>query len=212
MKSLELILAEVLPFPAGPDREKLVANLAHYAELLKKWNNVYNLTAITKTEEIAYKHFLDSLLILPYLTGENVLDVGTGAGIPGIPLALASPQKQFTLLDSNSKKTRFLKQVVTELKLPNVKVEHFRIEEYAPENKFDIVLTRAFAELKVITEKTAHVLAPQGEIVAMKGKLDQQELAMLSDAFEIIEIVRIDTKTKYADQLGERHVIRITNK
>ena len=209
---LENILGETIPFSEPKAREQFLEKLTLFGNLLKKWNKVYNLTAITDTTEIAHKHFLDSLLVLPYLQGNRILDVGTGAGLPGIPLALSCPDKQFVLLDSNSKKTRFLKQAVTELALKNVEIVHSRIEEYAPEIKFDIVLTRAFAQLDIIVQKTAHVLAPQGEIIAMKGKCEEEELSALSGEFEIREVVRLDTTMKTAQQLGARHIIRITKK
>lgn len=209
---LEKCLADVLPFTSGDMRQQLLEKLFTYAELLVKWNNVYNLTAITKMEDIAYKHFLDSLLVLPYLQGDRIIDVGTGAGLPGIPLALSCQGKQFTLLDSNNKKIRFLRQVITELGLKNVTVIHARSEEFMPANKFDTVIVRAFAALPIIIEKTQHLVAPHGEIVAMKGKVTPEDLTALPAEFVIQETIRVDTKTEFSKQLGKRHIIRVTKK
>lgn len=210
---IERYTTEMLPYPSGThQRDLLLEKLQIYASLLIKWNKVYNLTAITKIEEIAYKHFLDSLLVLPYLQGKEILDIGSGAGLPGIPLALSCPESFFTLVDTNSKKARFLRQVVTELALSNVDVAQTRIETYRPQKKFDTVLARAFAATTVIVEAAQCLLAPEGQILAMKGKVEQEALAGLPEGYVVQEVIRVDTKTVFSEVLGQRHIIRIVRK
>ncbi len=179
-----------------------------YLDLLRKWNRVYNLTAIRDPKESVMLHILDSLSIRDYLHGEYILDVGTGAGLPGIPLALTSPDKQFVLLDSNSKKTRFLTQVICELGLKNVQAVHARVETFAPSNKFDSILSRAFASIEVMLETTQHVLAEQGQFLAMKGVYPAAELAAIPPSFEVIATHKLLIKGLAA----ERHLICVAKK
>jgi len=153
--------------------------LLDFLRLVRKWNRVYNLTSIDDPAEMVPLHLLDSLAVLPYLKGARVLDVGTGAGLPGIPLALLSPDKNFTLLDSNAKKTRFVQQVAIELGLANVRVEHARLEHYRPQEGFDTILARAFASLAAIFSETSRLLRPSGIILAQKGKLPGDEISAL---------------------------------
>jgi 16S rRNA (guanine527-N7)-methyltransferase len=181
MASLEKRLAEGLEALNISAEEAQRARLLGFLNLLRKWNRVYNLTSITDPAEMVSLHLLDSLAVLPHLKGERILDVGTGAGLPGIPLALLSPDKQFTLLDSNAKKTRFVQQAAIELKLPNVRVEHARIEHYRPSEGFDTVIARAFASLAAIVSETSRLLNPRGVILAQKGKLPEDELAVLEN-------------------------------
>jgi len=165
------------------------ARLLDYLRLLAKWNRVYNLTAVRDPAEMVTRHLLDSLAVLPYLHGARVLDVGTGAGLPGIPLAIVSaggsaggdPARRFTLLDSNGKKTRFVQQAVVELGLDNVQVVHTRTEDFAPPpgERFDTVLSRAFASIADMLAGSGRHCAPQGVILAMKGAEPRQELAEL---------------------------------
>ena len=155
------------------------ASLLHFPRLLRKWNRVYNLTAIVDPAQMVRLHLFDSLVLLPYLRGRRVLDVGTGAGLPGIPLALLARDKEFTLLDGNAKKTRFVRQAAIELDLANVRVEHTRIEQYRPAQGFDTVLVRAFAALPAIVAETVRLLNPGGVILAQKGKLPQEEIQAL---------------------------------
>jgi 16S rRNA (guanine527-N7)-methyltransferase len=145
-----------------------------YIETLIKWNKVHNLTAIEDPEEIITKHILDSLSIVPFLKdAKTIIDVGTGAGFPGIPLAIALPDKQFTLLDSSQKKTTFLIHVVGLLGLKNVKVVCKRVEEFHPQVKFDVSITRAFSSLKEALAMTTHL---SNQLFAMKGKYPVEEL------------------------------------
>ena len=138
--------------------------LLDFVQLIEKWNKAYNLTAIRNQEEMIRLHLLDSLAILPFIEGKHIIDVGTGAGLPGIPLAICLPELAFTLLDSNAKKTRFVQQAVLELGLKNVSICHQRAEAYCPEQKFNQVITRAFANLPDIIKSTKHLLAKKGFI------------------------------------------------
>ncbi len=159
--------------------------LVTFLELLQQWNTIFNLTAIRSPKEAVYLHILDSLSILPYLHGSRLLDVGSGAGLPGIPLAIIEPDKQFFLLDSNSKKTRFLNQVVYELGLKNITVIHERAENFHPSECFDSIITRAFASLNDMLVATQHLLAPHGQFIAMKGVYPEAELAAVSKPFKL---------------------------
>ena len=150
--------------------------LEQFTELLLKWNKVYNLTAITDPQEILLKHHLDSLSIKPYLPRGVCLDVGCGAGFPSIPLAIVSPENQFTLLDSNGKKTRFVKHAISQLKLPHCTVEHARIEQFHTETAFAAILCRAFATLPDIVRMCDKVFTGQTLLLAMKGLLPKSEL------------------------------------
>lgn len=155
----------------------------HYLELLHRWNQVFNLTAIRDPHDMVWLHIVDSLSIGPYLHGSRIIDVGTGAGLPGIPLALTHPDKQFVLLDSNSKKTRFLTQAVSELKLPNVEVVHARCEDFNPEIGFDSIVSRAFSSIAVMLVNTQHLLADNGQFLAMKGIYPEQEIREMPENF-----------------------------
>jgi len=163
--------------------------LLDFVCLIEKWNKAYNLTAIRKREEVLRLHILDSLAVLPFVTGKNIIDVGTGAGLPGIPLAIFMPGVQFTLLDSNAKKTRFVRQAVMELKLKNVVVEHCRVEELKKAGQFDAVLSRAFASLHDIMEWTDYLLKQTGVLIAMKGQEPVKELEGLGRKYSVQSVV-----------------------
>ena len=158
---------ESLDLPLDEDK---IEQLMCFIKLLEKWNKAYNLTSIRNTEDMVRLHLLDSLAIIPFIEGKHVIDIGTGAGLPGIPLAIYLPSIDFTLLDSNAKKTRFVQQVILELKLKNVSVCHNRVERYLPEVSFNTVITRAFASLSDIVKLTGHLLSKNGIILAMKGQ------------------------------------------
>jgi len=148
--------------------------LLDYLALLQKWNKVYNLTAIRSAEQMISHHLLDSLVVLPHLWPGKWLDVGCGAGLPGLVLAITRPQWTFTLLDSNSKKTSFVQQVIIELALHNVNVRCARVEEMQAEEKFDGIISRAFAETADFVTMTRHLLADKGRWAAMKGTPEQE--------------------------------------
>ena len=178
--------------------------LRDYIALLDKWNKVYNLSSIRDPKEMVSRHILDSLTILPHLTGDSLLDVGTGAGLPGIPLAIASPDLAVTLLDTNSKKTRFLQQAKAELALPNITVVHARVEE-AKLPKFAMVTARAFASIKDIIDLTGKHCDDEGCLLLMKGIRSDEELREIHSDFELEEIVTLAVPG--CD--GQRHLIRL---
>lgn len=168
--------------------ETQIQQLLAFIKLIAKWNKTYNLTAIRTLDEMVSLHLLDSLAILPYIAGRRIIDIGTGAGLPGIPLAICLPGLDFTLLDSNAKKTRFVQQAVLELKLHNVTVCHQRVEDYQPEQLFDTVLTRAFTNLPDIIRLTAHLIGHAGILLAMKGQAPEAELAQINAQTTVIPI------------------------
>ena len=158
----------------------LAAPLLAYLALLARWNATYNLTAIRDPREMLVKHLLDSLAMQPYVRDLATLaDLGTGPGLPGIPLAIATPALQVTLVESNGKKARFLREAVRQLKLANVQVAESRIEAFRPEATFDAITARALATLPLILELGGHLPGPDGRLLAMKGVLPEDEIAAL---------------------------------
>jgi 16S rRNA (guanine527-N7)-methyltransferase len=158
------------------------SKLLSYLFLLDKWNRTHNLTAIREPERMVTHHLLDSLAVLSHLpsrAGLRIVDVGSGGGLPGIPLAIVRPDWDVTLLDSNFKKATFLRQAAIELPLANVHVAATRVENYAPAHPFDIAISRAFSDLAVFANATGSLLAPDGRLVAMKGVYPHEELAHL---------------------------------
>lgn len=162
--------------------------LLRFIKLIEKWNKAYNLTAVRDPEQMVTLHLLDSLAILPHIKTQRVADIGTGAGLPGIPLAICMPDCHFTLVDSNSKKTRFVQQAVLELQLKNVEVVHSRAELLKPEILFSTVISRAFANVAEIVKLTGHLLADDGLLLAMKGQIPDQELAEISLDYKVIPL------------------------
>jgi 16S rRNA (guanine527-N7)-methyltransferase len=156
-----------------------LSQLSRYLDLLEKWNRTYNLTAVRERREMVGRHILDSLSIATRLSGQHFLDIGTGAGLPGIPLAICLPQRTFTLLDSNSKKTRFLVHVKQVLALDNVEVVCARVEEHAPQPLPDAILSRALASLPDMVTLCAGLLESGARLYAMKGSVPEHELAVL---------------------------------
>jgi 16S rRNA (guanine527-N7)-methyltransferase len=156
--------------------------LLSYLDLLEKWNHAYNLTAVRSRSEMFSRHLVESLAISPFISGKQVVDVGSGAGLPGIPLAIANPAVQYTLLDSNGKKSRFLLEVKRALMLANVEIETVRVESWLPTKRFDSVVTRAFADLATTLVRVDHVLSDQGMVYAMKTQQAQHEIDSLPDA------------------------------
>jgi 16S rRNA (guanine527-N7)-methyltransferase len=162
------------------------AQLRDYLGLLNKWNQTYNLTAVRDPAEMVTRHLLDSLVIAPYITPGRYIDVGTGAGLPGVPLAILYPGYEFHLLDSNGKKTRFLFQVKTALGLANMTVHHARVESFWPEPLFDGVLSRAFASLEEMARSCRHLIHPRGRLLAMKGVRPDEELAAVAGVCRLL--------------------------
>lgn len=176
-----------------------------YLQLLHKWNHAYNLTAVRDQKAMVSRHVLDSLAIIPWIKGHRLVDVGSGAGLPGIPLALALPEVQITLIDSNGKKIRFLQEVCRVLSLTNVEVVQTRVENYHPSQGFDTVISRAFSELDQMVHWTRHLIAPEGIWLAMKGRYPENELIKLQYSFRVesYHVMGID---------GERCCVIIDNR
>ncbi len=183
-------------------------SLLHYLALLLKWNKVYNLISRRANDNLLALHLLDSLSVLPYINGPSVVDVGSGAGLPGIPLAIMSPDCHFTLLDSNSKKGGFRTQAVIELGLKNITVVSARAEEFRPEQGFDQVISRAFATITDMLAVAGHLATPSGRFLAMKGLYPHDELAELAELAKTAPTYRLDTvhELKVPDLGAERHL------
>ncbi len=180
--------------------------LLSYLNMLERWNKAYNLTAVRDPMQMIPLHLLDSLSLLPHITScEHIIDVGTGPGLPGIPLAIMSPGKSFTLLDSNGKKTRFLFQVISELKLNNVTEVNKRVERYQPASNFDTVLSRAFSSIPDMLSNCRHLASDQTCFMAMKGKNPESELSQLKKDYMVSSLCRLEVPG--VD--GERHLIKI---
>jgi 16S rRNA (guanine527-N7)-methyltransferase len=175
-----------LDLPAVAERQ-----LLQYVQLLAKWNQAYNLTAVREPDDMVTRHLLDSLVLLPYVQGPRVLDIGTGPGLPGIPLAVARPDYSLTLLDANAKKTRFVTQAVGELGLKNVEVVQNRVESYRPEQKFDTLVARAFSSIADMLTNARHLCAPGGRFLAMKGQYPEEELAAIPADFVVRDVVAL---------------------
>ncbi|NRA40938.1 MAG: 16S rRNA (guanine(527)-N(7))-methyltransferase RsmG [Pseudomonadales bacterium] len=156
-----------------------------YINLLSKWNKAYNLTAVRNIDEMLDRHLIDSFSIIPWLVGERLIDVGTGPGLPGIPLAIFFPEKSFYLLDSNGKKTRFLQQVKLELGLENISVINDRVENVQLQPQCDAILSRAFTTLDDMLSKTEHLCQPKGQYFAMKGIWPVSELQQISKPYKV---------------------------
>ncbi len=159
--------------------ENIRQKLLDYLALLQKWNKVHNLTAVRDPEEMVALHLLDSLSVLPYIQARRLLDVGSGAGLPGIPLAVCLPDLQVTVMDSSHKKASFMRQAKAELDIPNLEVVCGRVEKYQPEQLFDVVISRAFSDLAEFVALTKHLCAPGAQWLAMKGVYPYEELTQL---------------------------------
>ena len=197
-KLAEGLAALPLALDSGVQRK-----LIDFLSLLVKWNRAYNLTAVRQPEQMVARHLLDSLVIGPFLQGPRILDVGTGAGLPGIPLALAYPDYQFTLLDSNGKKIRFVTQVVAELGLANVDVIQSRIEAFQPAGRFDTITARAYASIAELVTQTSRLLADKGQFLIMKGVYPVAEVEAMPAGYRLeavheLEVPKLD---------AERHLL-----
>jgi 16S rRNA (guanine527-N7)-methyltransferase len=186
--------------------EEVCVRLIAYIRLLAKWNKAYNLTAVREPREMVTRHLLDSLAVVPHLPPGRIIDVGSGAGLPGIPLALVFPARHFTLLDANGKKSRFLVQARAELGLENVMVVNQRVEQFHPEHPFDCVITRAFASVADILSGSRHLLAGNGQVLAMKGEVPAAELNSLPAGYRLLEVIPLQVPGLEQEQ---RHLLRI---
>lgn len=207
------------PHPSSPDAtlsqgidrlglsldRAVAAKLLDYVALLEKWNRVYNLTGSKTREQMIVHHLLDSLAVAPYLQGPRIVDVGTGAGLPGIPLALALPAWSFVLVDTQQKKARFVRQAVIELGLGNVEVVQARAAAYQPATLFSTVVSRAFASAAVFVREVGHLCAPDGRILAMKGRYPETELKEIPEPYRVVAVTELTVPGLDA----ERHLIQI---
>jgi 16S rRNA (guanine527-N7)-methyltransferase len=186
--------------------EDAVPRLLDYLALLQRWNAHYNLTAVRDPAAMVTRHLLDSLAVLPWVEGATLADLGAGAGLPGIPLALAAPQRHVTLVDSNGKKARFMRAALRELKLDNAEVVEARVQ--AVEGRFDCIAARAFASLPDMLQWAAHLLAPGGRWLALKGRYPADEVAAMPPAFAVEQAVAL----KVPGLDAERHLLVIRKK
>lgn len=181
------------------------ARLLAYLALLEKWNRVYNLTAIRDPKRAVSHHLLDCLAILPYLEGLKIADVGSGAGLPGIPLAIARPDWRVTLVEPNHKKIAFLRQTTIELALTNITLEAGRAEDFQPAEGFNGVVARALSDLGKLVSVAGHLLAPHGRLVAMKGPYPHEEMTQLPADWEVERVVRLPVPGVE----GKRHLVLV---
>src|SRR5471030_3169079 len=180
LAKLELLLIEAGISLTDLQKQQLVL----YVELLNKWNKTYNLTSVREPEQMLVRHIMDSIVVEPHLHGVNFIDVGTGAGLPGIPLAIIRPASRFTLLDSLGKRIRFLRQVQHELQLDNIETVQSRVEDHIPPVPYDGIISRAFASVNDMLSWCEHLAAPgKGRFYALKGTVPESELATLPEGF-----------------------------
>jgi 16S rRNA (guanine527-N7)-methyltransferase len=173
------ILAQGIAEAGLPIDAQKQQKLLAYLTLMQKWNKVHNLTAVRDADEMVVLHLLDSLVVLPFIDGKALLDVGSGAGLPGIPLAICLPELKVTVIDSNNKKVSFMRQAKAELGIDNLEVLGGRVEEITPNHKFDMVISRAFSDLDLFISLTHQLCDAQGKWLAMKGVYPEAELAEL---------------------------------
>lgn len=180
--------------------EHQLKQLVAYVQLLDKWNSAYNLTSIRDPKEMLVKHIVDSLVVAPYVQGSRIIDVGTGPGLPGVPLAIALPEKKFTLLDSLGKRIRFLNHVKMQLKLSNIEPLQSRVEEHELEGGYDAVLSRAFASMTDMVNWCKHLPHEKGQFLAMKGALAQEEIAALPNFVKVVDSYPLSVPTLNAER------------
>lgn len=180
-----------------------IERLLDYVALLVQWNSAYNLTAVRDPQDMITRHLLDSLSVAPFVTGRRIADVGSGAGLPGIPLAILEPRYDMLLIDSNGKKARFLREAVRQLQLKNVTVAESRVE--ALSRSFDCILVRAFSSLARLLAKAGHLLADDGRVLAQKGRYPHDEIAAIPHEFEVVSVDPL----KVPHLVGERHLVTI---
>lgn len=185
--------------------DEVIDRLLEYLALLVKWNKAYNLTAVRDPVEMVHRHLLDSLSLLPYLDNKRMLDVGTGAGIPGLIIAIVKPDQPITLLDSNGKKTRFLQNVKMQMGLNQVEVIQSRVENYSPEHLFDRIISRAFTALDNMVNWCQHLLTEDGAFLAMKGTYPEPNQKPLPPGWSVRNIQKIEVP--FVNE--ERHLVTI---
>ena len=202
---LDALIAQTKLEVSDNQRDQLVG----YVEMLNKWNKAYNLTSVRHPSDMLVKQILDSIVVSSHLQGQRFIDVGTGPGLPGIPLSIMNPDKEFYLLDSLGKRIRFIKQVLHELKIDNVTPIQSRVEEFQPQDKFDGVLSRAFASMVDMVEWCHHLPKAQtGCFMALKGQLPQDEIDQLPDWCSVTDIKALQVP----ELEGERHLVILSRK
>lgn len=197
-------LASSLSFEITKEQKQ---KLIGFVELIAKWNKAYNLTSVRSIDEMLIKHIFDSIVVAPFLAHNTYADVGTGPGLPGVPLAIMHPDKKFVLIDSLGKRVRFIKQAIYELKIENVEAIQARVE-IVNDKKVDAVLSRAFASIKDMIVWCEHLLVEDGQFLALKGQIHQLELDEIPSSFKVIAI----EKLKVPNLDGERHLVSLTKK
>lgn len=197
-EKLNRLLAQAEIHLTDQQKEQLVG----FVRLLDKWNKAYNLTSVRNPDEMLVKHILDSLVVSPHLQGQTFIDVGTGPGLPGIPLAIANPDKQFVLLDSLGKRITFIKNALRELGIKNVIPVLSRVEEYN-EQQFDGVLSRAFASLDDMVNWCYHLPNENGKFYALKGIYDETEVQAIKNPVNVLEVIALNVP----ELVGERHLV-----
>lgn len=200
---LQTLMAEGLKSSTHGLSEDQQKKLLQYIKLLDKWNKTYNLTAVRTPEKMLGLHILDSLSVLPFINSASVLDVGTGAGLPGIPLAIALPGVNITMLDSLQKKVTFVRQAIGELALENAQIVCNRVEQFQAPRQFEIVISRAFAELGDFVKAAAHLVAAQGRMLAMKGVYPYDEIARLPETLKLEKVIELTVP----QVVGKRHLV-----
>ncbi|HDL6012977.1 TPA: 16S rRNA (guanine(527)-N(7))-methyltransferase RsmG [Mannheimia haemolytica] len=198
LAKLNRLLAQAEINLTDQQKEQLVG----FVRLLDKWNKAYNLTSVRNPDEMLVKHILDSLVVSRHLQGETFIDVGTGPGLLGIPLAIANPDKQFVLLDSLGKRITFIKNALRELGIKNVTPVQSRVEEYT-ESQFDGVLSRAFASLNDMIDWCYHLPTENGKFYALKGVYDEQEIIEIKQPIQLVEVIKLEVP----ELVGERHLV-----
>ncbi|MBU3824881.1 MAG: 16S rRNA (guanine(527)-N(7))-methyltransferase RsmG [Candidatus Oceanisphaera merdipullorum] len=204
-EQLKSTLARLLAQTELVVSEQQADQLVTLVTLLDKWNKAFNLTSVRDPLAMVGRHMVDSLVVSPYLEGERFIDVGTGPGLPGLPLAILNPDKEFVLLDSLGKRIRFIRMVIHNLGLTNVTAVESRVELYQPELKFDGVLSRAFASLDDMVSWCAHLPTPEGRFLALKGQYPEQELQSLPAHLALDKVYPLTVP----EQDGDRHLVII---
>ena len=185
--------------------EEMLSSLLAYIDLLKKWNSAYNLVGGSGSDSLVSRHILDSLSVDPYLEGNLIADIGAGAGLPGIPLAILNPGKRFVLIDSNGKKTRFMFQAKIQLGLDNITIENSRIEHYQSIQQIDMVMCRAFSTLGDALTMLLPIFSDECKLLAMKGHYPEEEIARLPDGFELSKTIKLNVP----GSKSQRHLIEV---
>ncbi len=188
-----------------PLSEPQTKQMLAYIDLLLRWNKVYNLTAVRDADAMLTQHILDSVAVVPHIPPGRLLDVGSGPGIPGVPIAIAEPERLVSMLDSNTKKAAFIRQAAGALGLNNVSVYSLRVEDWRPSERFQVVISRAFAELRLFVQWCGHLIDTGGVLAAMKGRYPKDEIERLPAGFEVRHVVRLNVPGLEA----ERHLVLI---